>query len=106
MGMFYPEHRARTAQTTTLSSEMTRDEWIAAFAREAGVARPTVDQVSELLDLAGTAAHASERTAAPLACWIAGRSQLTLDELRGAAERVAPPADETGQTRGRRAPRE
>jgi hypothetical protein len=109
MGMFYPEHPARTPQTTTLSSEMTRDEWIAAFAREAGVARPTVDQVSELLDLAGTAAHASERTAAPLACWIAGRSQLTLDELRVAAERVGPPAGETGETgeqRGGRAPRE
>ncbi|MEA2209737.1 MAG: hypothetical protein QOF54_2214 [Solirubrobacteraceae bacterium] len=68
---------------------MTRDEWIAAFAREAGVARPDIDQVRDLLDLAGTAAHASERTAAPLACWIAGRSQLTLDELRAAAERVA-----------------
>jgi hypothetical protein len=68
---------------------MTRDEWIAAFAREAGVARPDIDQVRDLLDLAGTAAHACERTAAPLACWIAGRSQLTLDELRAAAERVA-----------------
>jgi hypothetical protein len=68
---------------------MTRDEWIAAFAREAGVVRPDIDQVRDLLDLAGMAAHASERTAAPLACWIAGRSQLTLDELRAAAERVA-----------------
>jgi hypothetical protein len=106
MGTFYPEHRARTAPTTTLSSEMTRDEWIAAFAREAGVARPTIDQVSELLDLAGTAAHASERTAAPLACWVAGRSQLTLDELRDAAERVAPPTGETDEPRGGRASRE
>jgi hypothetical protein len=69
---------------------MTRDEWIAAFAREAGVPSPSVQEIRELLELAGTAAHSSERTAAPLACWIAGRSELSLAELRAAAERVAP----------------
>jgi hypothetical protein len=67
---------------------MTREEWIAAFAREAGVTPPSVAEIGELLDLAGTAAHASERTAAPLACWIAGRSARSLQELRAAAERV------------------
>jgi hypothetical protein len=67
---------------------VTRDEWIAAFAREAGVPRPSTDEIRELLELAGTAAHASERTAAPLACWIAGRSALSLEELRAAAERT------------------
>jgi hypothetical protein len=67
---------------------MTRDEWIASFAREAGVAGPSVGEVRDLLDLAGTAAHASERTAAPLACWIAGRSSLSLEELRAVAERI------------------
>jgi hypothetical protein len=68
---------------------VTRDEWIAEFAREAGVERPDVEQVRALLDLAGVAAHASERTAAPLACWIAGRSSLSLEELQAAAERVS-----------------
>jgi hypothetical protein len=67
---------------------VTRDEWIAAFALQAGAPRPSVEEVRGLLDLAGTAAHASERTAAPLACWIAGRSQLTLAELREVAERI------------------
>ena len=67
---------------------MKRDEWIAAFALQAGAPRPSAEEVRELLDLAGTAAHASERTAAPLACWIAGRSQLTLAELRDLAERI------------------
>jgi hypothetical protein len=67
---------------------MTRDEWIAAFAREAGVERPSPEEVRELLELAGTAAHASERTAAPLACWIAGRSGMSLQQLTGIAERV------------------
>jgi hypothetical protein len=67
---------------------MTRDEWIAQFARETGVQPPSVQEIRELLDLAGSAAHASERTAAPLACWIAGRSQLPLADLLAAAERV------------------
>jgi hypothetical protein len=68
---------------------MTREEWIASFAREAGVPAPSVLEIGELLELAGTAAHASERTAAPIACWIAGRSGRSLAELREAAERVA-----------------
>jgi hypothetical protein len=68
---------------------VTRDEWIAAFAREAGVDRPDPDQVRALLDLAGVAAHGSERTAAPIACWIAGRSELPIAELQAAAERVS-----------------
>ncbi len=70
---------------------MTRDEWITAFAREAGVPAPSTEEIRELLSLAGVAAHASERTAAPLACWIAGRSGLSLAELAAAAERVSPP---------------
>lgn len=68
---------------------MRRDEWIAAFAREAGVERPSVEEVRVLLELAATAAHASERTAAPLACWLAGRSTLPLAELAALAEGVA-----------------
>jgi hypothetical protein len=68
---------------------LTRDEWIAAFAREAGVEGPSPKDVRELLELAGTAAHASERTAAPLACWIAGRSGISLQELAEIAERLS-----------------
>jgi len=67
---------------------MTRDEWIAAFAREAGVERPSPEEIRQLLELAGDAAHASERTAAPLACWVAGRSALTLEQLLQAAARA------------------
>jgi hypothetical protein len=70
---------------------VTRDEWIAALAERAGVERPSVAETRELLELAGAAAHASERTAAPLACWIAGRSSLTLQELLGAAAQIGPP---------------
>jgi hypothetical protein len=89
---------AGTSNQSTKLWGMTRDEWIASFAREAGVQRPSVQEVRELLELAGTAAHASERTAAPLACWIAGRSSLSLTQLRAAAERVAGEAQDTPST--------
>jgi Domain of unknown function (DUF6457) len=68
-----------------------RDEWIAAFARELGVEPPAPADVERLLALAGTAAHSSERTAAPLACWVAGRANVTFEDLLAAAERVNQP---------------
>ena len=67
---------------------MTRDEWIQAFARELGVEPPSPEQAEKLLDLAGTAAHSSERPAAPLACWVAGRAGATVEEFLAAADRV------------------
>jgi len=69
---------------------MRRDEWLEDFCERAGVDPPSKQEVVGLLDLAATAAHSSERTAAPLACWAAGRSELNLDELQELAKRVAP----------------
>jgi len=69
---------------------MTREQWIAAFARRAGVREPTPQEADALLKLAGIAAHSSERTAAPLACWVAGRSASSLQELLGEAAQVTP----------------
>jgi len=37
--------------------------------------------VKRLLELAAEAAHSSARTAAPIACWIAGRSGLPAERL-------------------------
>jgi hypothetical protein len=65
-----------------------RDEWLREFCHRAGVEPPSKEEVVALLDLAGTAAHSSERTAAPLACWVAGRSELTLEELKELADDV------------------
>lgn len=67
---------------------MTRDEWIRAFARELGVEPPSPQEAEDVLALAGTAAHSSERPAAPLACWIAGRAGASAEQFRAAAERV------------------
>jgi hypothetical protein len=68
-----------------MSVEMTRDEWIAAFAAQLGVDPPDDATVERLLDLAGVAAHRSARTAAPIACFLVGRSGVEL----GDAERIA-----------------
>ena len=70
-------------------SQLTGEQWIAAFARRAGVGEPTPRQADALLKLAGIAAHSSERTAAPLACWVAGRSARSLQELLDEAAQVA-----------------
>ena len=67
---------------------MTRDEWIAEFAGEIAIDPPTAEEIDLLLELAAEAAHASERTAAPLACWLAGRSGMSLARLKEVAEGV------------------
>ena len=67
---------------------MTRDEWIEEFAREIGIDPPTREEVDAMLELAAEAAHSSERTAAPLACWLAGRSGMSLERLKEVAEEV------------------
>jgi hypothetical protein len=51
--------------------------WIERYAQALDVPLPTEAEVAELLDLAGVAAHASHRQAAPVACWLAARAGLT-----------------------------
>jgi hypothetical protein len=70
-----------------------RDEWLAEFAGRIGVEPPKKAEVKRLLDLAATAAHDSERTAAPISCWLAGRSNRSLDELNEIAKSISPPSD-------------
>jgi hypothetical protein len=55
---------------------VTAREWIDAFAAAIGTEAPDDATVEQLLTLAGEAAHGSERTAAPIACWLAGRTGL------------------------------
>jgi Domain of unknown function (DUF6457) len=62
-------------------------EWIDAFAGRLGTEPPTTEQFKILLDLAGEAAHSSERVAAPVACWVAARAGAEVDDaLRVARE--------------------
>ena len=67
---------------------MTRDEWIAEFASKIGESAPSPEEVDAILDLAAVAAHASERTAAPVACWMAGKTGRPLSELIEVSKQV------------------
>ena len=68
---------------------MTADEWIRAFADGIGVTAPSQEEMDEILRLAGVAAHASERIAAPIACYLLGTSGRSLGEGLAAAEGIA-----------------
>jgi hypothetical protein len=72
---------------------MRRDEWLAEFCKRLGLEPPGKEEVVALLDLAATAAHASERTAAPLACWVAARSGRSAKVLNEIAKEIAPSQD-------------
>jgi Domain of unknown function (DUF6457) len=69
---------------------MNAKAWLAAYAKRLGIDPPTADELKAILDLAAEAAHASERIAAPVACWLAakaGRSpEESLELARGVAQ--------------------
>jgi hypothetical protein len=67
---------------------MTATEWIQAFCEEIEMPPPTDEDVEAILRLAAVAAHSSERTAAPVACWVAGASGKSLAELLERAEAI------------------
>ena len=71
---------------------MNADEWIEQFAATLGVDAPDEATVTRLLDLAGVAAHASERVAAPIACYLVGRAGLDPVTALSRAEAVSPSA--------------
>jgi hypothetical protein len=64
-------------------------EWLAAYSAALGIDPPTEEEVNDVLALAGVAAHSSERTAAPVACWLVARAGVELSEARRLAEGVA-----------------
>ena len=68
---------------------MNAKEWIAAYAEKLGTAPPSAEQWSALLDLAGEAAHSSERVAAPIACWLAAIAGVDPDRALEIARGMA-----------------
>lgn len=72
---------------------MNAAEWLKAFSAELGVQEPSSDVIEVLLDMAGVAAHGSERVAAPIACYIVGVAGIDADEALAAARRVPSPPD-------------
>lgn len=63
-------------------------DWLAAFADRLGVPAPDPADVDTLLELAGVAAHASERTAAPIACWLVGRTGMAPTDALAVAREI------------------
>lgn len=53
---------------------MNAEDWLSAYAEALGTQPPTPAELDALLALAGEAAHASQRTAAPVACWMAAKA--------------------------------
>ena len=58
-----------------------------AFAAVIGVVAPCAEVFDAVLKLAATAAHGSERKAAPVATWLAGKTGRPIAELAALAER-------------------
>lgn len=68
---------------------MNAKQWLAAYASKLGTEPPTTQEFKTVLDLAGEAAHASERVAAPVACWLAARAGVDLEEALALARELS-----------------
>ena len=67
---------------------MNATEWLAAYAERLGTDPPTADELKTILELAAEAALASERIAAPVACWLSARAGRSLEESLALAREV------------------
>jgi uncharacterized protein DUF6457 len=80
---------AMADDTNQHSGSQSGAQWVAQFAAALGLDAPDEATTNTLLDLAGAAAHASERTAAPIACYLVGRAGLSADDALAVASRIA-----------------
>ena len=76
----------------------TAQEWLTQYAEKLGVPMLSAEEIDTILALAGVAAHASERIAAPVACWLGGTVGASLEELQAAAARVGGSSDADDST--------
>ena len=63
--------------------------FLAELAAALGTVPPTDAEMADLLSLASAAAHASERVAAPVACWMAARAGRSPAEAVAVANQLA-----------------
>jgi hypothetical protein len=56
------------------------NDWVQEFAAAVGLDSVSQQEIDKLLEIAGISAHSSERTAAPLTCWLIGRSGKSVDD--------------------------
>ena len=82
-------NKAKVSLGASVAVMSVSQEWVLQYAELLGVAAPTEDEIRELLELAGAAAHSAERTAAPLATWLAGRAGIPAAQALALATRLA-----------------
>jgi molybdopterin-guanine dinucleotide biosynthesis protein A len=87
-GVNTPEELAAAARVSRRMPP-SAEQWIEAFAAAMGRPAPSAEERKAVLELASVAAHASERRAAPIACWLAAASGLSLDEALVLARELA-----------------
>ena len=68
---------------------MDAQEWLTSFAERIGLDPLPQADIDALLDLASVAAHSSERLAAPLTCFLVGRSGISPVEAKAIADEIA-----------------
>jgi hypothetical protein len=68
---------------------MDAQEWLTAFAARLGLDALPQEDIDALLDLASVAAHSSERLAAPLTCFLVGRSGISPAQAKTIADEIA-----------------
>ncbi len=62
--------------------------WLADYAAALDVPAPSAADIEELLKVAGVAAHASRRQAAPVATWLAAQAGLSPTEALARAKEI------------------
>ena len=72
---------------------MDAKDWLTAYADRIGASAPDDETVELLLELAGVAAHSSQRTAAPITCWLIGVAGLAPAEALAVAKELAGESD-------------
>jgi len=87
LGVNTPGELAAAARLGTVPPSA--EQWIEALAAALGQPPPTAEQQEVVLKLASVAAHASERRAAPIACWLAANSEISLDEALVLAQELS-----------------
>jgi hypothetical protein len=85
----------RRPPADSASPALGAEEWLERFAAALSVEPPTEGERQQLLALAGIAAHASERIAAPLTCWLVGRAGVDPEVALTLASKLAH-GDEAG----------
>ena len=64
----------------------TADDFVASFATVIGLEAPNAETIEKLLDIAGLAAHSSERWAAPITCYLIGQAGLSPEDALAAVQ--------------------